>query len=294
MKLGVWLRLGRVSNLPTVWSNVLAALALSGALAPHSPVPASHVALLAAAFSLFYVGGMYLNDAFDRQIDARERPQRPIPSGQVSAGSVFILGFLWLALGLATLLHVTYHGGAPLLPALLSGLALGMCIVGYDLYHKQNPLSPLLMGLCRVLVYVGAACALSGPLTPALLLGALALLCHLIGLTYAAKQEAFNRLARTWPLWFLAAPLLYAAYLALAQPLVVPFLLLAAAWDVYALRFLRPGPARSVPQAIVRLIAGIALIDALSIAATGSLGWALAAAALALLTRLFQRHIPGT
>ena len=83
MKLGVWLRLGRVSNLPTVWSNVLAALALSGGLSQAAGIPALHVALLAAAFSLFYVGGMYLNDAFDRHIDARERPQRPIPSGQV-------------------------------------------------------------------------------------------------------------------------------------------------------------------------------------------------------------------
>ena len=32
--LSVWLRLGRVSNLPTVWSNVLAGLALVGALQP--------------------------------------------------------------------------------------------------------------------------------------------------------------------------------------------------------------------------------------------------------------------
>jgi hypothetical protein len=294
MKLGVWLRLGRVSNLPTVWSNVLAALALSGCLSLGNGFPASFVALLAAAFSLFYVGGMYLNDAFDRHIDARERPQRPIPSGQVSASSVFTLGFLWLALGMATLLHVAFHSGAGLQPAVLSGAALAACIVGYDVYHKQNPLSPLLMGLCRVLVYVAAACAVPGPLTAALWLGAAGLLCHLIGLTYAAKQEAFNRLSRTWPLWFLAAPLLYAAYLALAQPLVWPFVLLALVWDVLALRFLRAGPQRSVPQAIVRLIAGIALIDALSIAATGALGWALVAVTLALLTRLFQRHIPGT
>jgi hypothetical protein len=49
-----------------------------------------------------------------------------------------------------------------------------------------------------------------------------------------------------------------------------------------------------VPQAIVRLIAAIALLDAVLVAATGSLTWALAAAALAPLTRLFQRYIPGT
>ena len=31
--------------------------------------------------SLFYIGGMYLNDAFDREFDARARPDRPDPGG---------------------------------------------------------------------------------------------------------------------------------------------------------------------------------------------------------------------
>ena len=57
--------------------------------------------LLAAAFSLLYTGGMYLNDAFDREVDARERPERPIPSGRVRAGSVFAIGFGLLGMGIA-------------------------------------------------------------------------------------------------------------------------------------------------------------------------------------------------
>ena len=36
----------------------------------------------------FYVGGMYLNDYFDRAIDARDRPGRPIDAGEIRAGSV--------------------------------------------------------------------------------------------------------------------------------------------------------------------------------------------------------------
>ena len=285
---GVALRLGRVSNLPTVWTNVFAALALSGSLGGWPALA------LAPSMTLYYLGGMYLNDAFDRHIDAVERPQRPIPSGQVSAGLVFLLGFGWLVFGFAQLMRAAHGQGTPLLYPALSGLALVACIVGYDLYHKQNPLSPVLMGMCRVLVYVSAALAMHPQLSPGLLLGAGALLCHLIGLSYAAKQEAYNRLTRVWPLGFLAAPALYGAYLALGQPLVWPFLAAFVLWILFALRFLRPGPQRSVPQAIVRLIAAIALLDAVFIAATGSLVWALAAAALAPLTRLFQRYIPGT
>ena len=73
MTLSVALRLGRVSNLPTVWTNALAGLVLAGQAGWDPRIPP-----LLLALSLFYVAGMYLNDAFDREIDARERPERPI------------------------------------------------------------------------------------------------------------------------------------------------------------------------------------------------------------------------
>jgi 4-hydroxybenzoate polyprenyltransferase len=69
------LRLGRVSNLPTVWTNVHGrdrARRRRMAERTHRPGASSR-------WSLFYVGGMYLNDYFDRAIDARERPGPPDP-----------------------------------------------------------------------------------------------------------------------------------------------------------------------------------------------------------------------
>ncbi|WP_344980642.1 UbiA family prenyltransferase, partial [Streptosporangium fragile] len=50
---------------------------------------------LAAASVLLYWAGMALNDWSDREIDAVERPERPIPSGRVSPR-----GALGLAAGL--------------------------------------------------------------------------------------------------------------------------------------------------------------------------------------------------
>jgi hypothetical protein len=288
-KLSVWLRLGRVSNLPTVWSNVLAALALAGGLTPEPRVLA-----LAFAFSIFYVGGMYLNDAFDRHIDAVERPTRPIPSGQVSAAVVFGIGFGALALGTLLTALVAQRTGASVVRATASSLALAACIVFYDAYHKKNPLSPLVMGACRVMIYVAVAYSVSDRLALPVLLGAAALWCHLIGLTYAAKQEAFNRLTRVWPLAFLALPALYGVVLAVQRPLVWPFLALFVGWTFYATHFLRQGPTRAVPQAIVRLIAAISLLDALLIASTGAWIGAALAASMCALTRLFQRVVPGT
>ena len=60
-----------------------------------------HFGLVLVAMSLFYVGGMYLNDYFDRAIDARERPQRPIPAGDISAAAVAAIGFGMLGVGFA-------------------------------------------------------------------------------------------------------------------------------------------------------------------------------------------------
>ena len=51
MNLSVALKLGRVSNLPTVWSNVLTGAALAGAVAADC-----RLLVLVVSLSLFYVG----------------------------------------------------------------------------------------------------------------------------------------------------------------------------------------------------------------------------------------------
>ncbi len=103
--------LGRVSNLPTVWTNMLVGLVLAGGVVGGAAADAKTLPLL-LALSLFYVGGMYLNDAFDAALDALERPERPIPSGRVGRGTVFALGFAMLGGGLALLLWLGLAGGA--------------------------------------------------------------------------------------------------------------------------------------------------------------------------------------
>lgn len=282
MKLGTALRLGRVSNLPTVWTNTLAGAVLAGAGGF-----GAQFALLLAAFTLFYTGGMFLNDAFDAAIDARERPERPIPAGAVTRGEVFGWGFGQMAAGVALLALV---GVAPA----LAGLTLAVAITYYDWNHKTNPLSPVVMGLCRVLIYVGAGLAVTLALPDALWVGAALLLCYLIGLTYVAKQENLARVENLWPLLFLAAPVAYGAWLAAAQWAVAPFWLLFTAWMLVALWFLRRRAKGDIPRAVVSLIAGISLLDALLIAGAGSPGLALAALAGFGVTLFVQRWIAGT
>ena len=277
------LRLGRVSNLPTVWTNVLAATVLAD-----GDAWSARTAVVIVAMSLFYTGGMYLNDAFDRDLDARERPSRPIPAGEISASAVLAAGFAMLAAGIVLM------GMFGLVPA-LAGLALAAVVVVYDLHHKANPFSPVVMGLCRALVYVGAALIAAGTVSAAVLTGAIALLAHVVGLTYAAKQESLDRIERLWPLAALALPLLAALpALATGVPGIAAWLALAAA-DAVAVAALarrtRPG---AVPQAVAALIAAIALVDG-ALAATVA-DWPVVIACWAGygLTRLAHKTIPGT
>lgn len=290
MNVSVALRLGRVSNLPTVWTNMLAGIILVGGAANDS-----RVWPLAGAMSLFYVGGMYLNDAFDADIDAFERPERPIPSGRVSRPTVFRLGFAMLALGIALLAWVGFGwpGGTGVWPP-LCGLGLALTIIAYNRHHKANALSPLLMGMCRVFVYVAAGACFAFPPPAGLLVGAALLLSYLIGLTYVAKQENLGQVKNLWPLIFLAAPVLYGATLLPHAVGLWPFWAAFSGWILVALWFVKRRQAGDIPRAVVSLIAGISLFDAMLIAVHSSPQMALIAVAGFALTLFLQKFISGT
>jgi 4-hydroxybenzoate polyprenyltransferase len=288
MTLQTALRLGRVSNLPTVWTDALAGIVLGGGVL--SPVPTLP---LVVALSLFYVGGMYLNDWFDRDVDACERPERPIPSGAVAADTVRNAGVALLVAGEACVIAVAPAVGTGV-PAALSGFALAAAIVWYDARHKGVWYAPVVMGLCRVLVYVTAAVAAGGALTGALAAGAAMLLAYLTGLTYAARQETLTRLESVWPLGFLAVPFLAAAFVVRFDVLPIAIWVVFLLWVERSLRLLVGRPRRDVPAAVGRLIAGISLLDALLLAGNGRPGLAVLAVAAVPLTRALQRHVPGT
>jgi 4-hydroxybenzoate polyprenyltransferase len=274
------LKLGRVSNLPTVWSNVVTAVALSGGAA--TPI----VVTIAAAVSLLYVAGMFLNDAFDREIDARERPDRPIPSGDIGGELVFVAGFSLLVIGVVVLAAMEQEAG--LFALLLSG-----AILLYNWRHKGNPVAPFIMGLCRAFVYVVAAAAIA--VSPDdVLLPAVAMLAYVAGLTFTARLENVDRVGSYWPLLLMAAPL--AVALPRLEPSLVAItalaLLAVCAWRVVQL--LRRRAAGDVGRAVGIMIAAIALNDALFSATSGMLNAVYVCLACFGLTLLFQRYVPAS
>ena len=171
-----YLLLSRISNLPTVWSNVIAGASLAGAVLTVAPV-----VRIAAAASLLYTAGMFLNDACDEGFDRLHRADRPLPSGDVTLGEVFSAGIILLALGELAVASIS-------MAALPWALALGAAIVYYSYRHKKNPLGPVVMGACRGLVYAVAAVAVGRWVTPAVVVGALLLMLYVAGLTQVAKR----------------------------------------------------------------------------------------------------------
>ena len=286
------LLLGRVSNLPTVWSNCLAAWLLGGgALVGTAYV--QHFVWLIVGATLLYLAGMFLNDAFDERFDREHRTERPIPSGAISARAVWILGIVQMALGLGCVVWINTL-------AALFALGLAGGILWYDWLHKRIIWSPLIMGLCRFLLYLLAGAVAVDCVTLPLILGAVALCSYVVGLSNIARREATGGRVNSWPAWLLALPLLLAVASAclpggveVAWSKLIFAACLYALWIVRSLLFTFKSIMPQYGRTVSGLLAGIVLLDFLLAAnqeiQTGMLFFLLFGLAL-----LFQRCIPAT
>ena len=149
------------------------------------------------------------------------------------------------------------------------------------------------MGACRVLVYALASLALAGEVSQGVRGGALSLFAYLIGLTYAGKQETLTRFENFWPLLFLLFPFAYVPYAYGVGRLAGDFATLSIyvallGWVGFSLSLLVRRAPGNIPRAVVSLIAGISLLDALLIAAAGAPGLAVLAALSFALTLMLR------
>lgn len=189
-----WLQLLRVANVLTAVADVA-----MGYIVTHGSVTQPpHLALLAVSSCLLYLSGMVLNDVFDADVDVRDRPGRPIPSGRISprAAAAAGCGLLTCGVLVASLASYSASDGRPALIAMM----LAACIVLYDAVLKRTPLAPIAMGACRALnVLFGMSLATSSAdlanlhvrwasLTAALIAAGLGI--YIVGVTIFARTDA--------------------------------------------------------------------------------------------------------
>ena len=253
-RLRTLLILGRVSNLPTVWSNCLAGWWLGGG-ENFSKLP-----FLFVGATLLYLGGMFLNDAFDAEFDRQHRKERPIPSGSITQRLVWRAGFAMLAAGAGLLFVCGTLAG-------LLGLILALCIVLYDAIHKLITFSPVLMGGCRLLLYLIAAASAAAGVTGWAIWCGLALAFYVVGLSCVARRESARAPLEYWALPLLAAPVVLALFMNTAK-FREPALLLSIVlvlWSLRALRTILWTNAVNVGRTVSGLLAGIVFVDWLAV-----------------------------
>src|SRR5436190_3935818 len=284
------LALLRPPNVFTAIADPFAGLVLAR---PPGPVSGDPGRWCIAASACLYLGGIALNDYFDREVDAVERPERPIPSGAVPPAVAAGLGAALLAAGIAL---AGLAGGA----ATTVAAALALAIVLYDAVSKGTEAGFLNMGICRGLnFYMPMSLAMKS--VPTLFFSAPVLLTAYISvLTYLAREEVGgNTLERArrgvtamavvalvvavaiapWP----AAP---AGWAFLALVVALGAMLFAPLWTAPG------GP--TTGRAIGGGMLMSPLVDASFVAAAGQAPWAFAVASLMLPAMALRRMYSPT
>jgi 4-hydroxybenzoate polyprenyltransferase len=323
-KLMALLQLGRVSNLPTIWTNCIAAWLLAGAgftavdsiwfkefepligwLGRSMRIPMIVVLMLAA--SLLYVGGTALNDAFDAKFDRLHRKDRPIPAGIFSAYMVWVIGLACLATGaFSFLLNAESSGDSPHVILIIGLVAV---ILLYDWIHKKTVWASLPMGGCRLLLYLVVAMGASHEtLEPQQLISVLvfgsSLFIYIVTLTLAARAESGNETLKvsrraSWLLYLPAiASVIVQAMGDASAPQLLTGLLVSVffiLWIMKAIQLLHDDSAgkERIGKVVSRLLAAICLIDAMA-AASASFVPALVCAGFFFCALWLQKYIPGT
>lgn len=256
-----WLQLCRAPNLFTAVADPLTGALVCGA----GWRDTGRILIVMFASACFYAGGIMLNDWHDYKRDLVERPTRPLPAKRISRLKAFLVSMSLLALG-------QLLASAPAPTAGGIGLLLVATILAYDVWLKEIPIAPGLMGLCRGLnLLLGMSIVPAGDGTPPRFYLCLLAGFYVMGITVFARREA--GLARKDQL-VLGAGIVGVALLMLAvmQPLfpereissmgLIWLGLLAAALGFRMIQaILTPSPVRI--QSGVKLgVLGIILLDA--------------------------------
>ena len=301
-----WLELLRLPNVFTAIADVLMGyLFTHELLIPTLRLPAEFWCLVAAS-CLLYSAGMVLNDVYDYEVDARERPHRPLPSGRVLLTQARLFGFLLLLAGTAMGFVAAGLSGQwrPGIVALLLALA----VVLYDRVLKQTPLAPVVMGSCRLLnVLLGMSVAAT-PWQPIHWVVAGGIATYIAGVTWFARTEArqSQRLQLgagtavmvaglallAWHPWSVEAASRPSSMIEQRWILVWSLLGAMITWRCLAAVF-DPSPGR-VQYAVKNCIFSLIVLDALVVFGARGMPWAIAVLLLLVPTMYLGRWIYST
>ncbi len=263
MRFLAYAQLLRLPNVFTALADILLGTLATGVLLSR-PLPSG---LLLLASGCLYCAGMVWNDYFDLDVDKKERPFRPLPSGKISPRTAALLGSGLMVAGIA-------FAGLASLSSLIVALILAIAILLYDGMLKSTPIGPGNMGLCRFLnVLLGLSLVDSTAfawLPRYHLAGAVGL--YIVGVTWFSRAEAGRsnpRHLRGAAMVMIAALLLAVAVPVHRPPNTVtiayPYLVLAFGFliGIPIFQAIKSPEPKNVQAAVKRCILGLVILDAI-------------------------------
>ncbi len=327
-KIKALLATGRISNLPTVWCNCLAAALIlfhqsekgfQDFIQQPWSQPLSHIAIfLVVISSCFYVGGCFMGDYYDRKFDAKHKPERPIAAGILNKKIVLIIGMalMFFAFLGSSFLPNLFIEEYRLVHSQLPTMFLLFSINWYSQFHKKSLFVGLpLIGLCRFFLIIFSAAIstlilgiIKGPIdyayldTPpyfifSIILYASAVSLYTICFASVARTESSDSQI-TWRniLRYTMLSLPFVALISkadfygnyLAMAALIAFAIYAL-WLLRAFQFLEKNKGLYVSKCL----AGFCLLDACFVAQFGWV-WVVICLALFGLSLLLQKVAPAT
>lgn len=283
-----YLQLTRPANVITALADVLAGYALAAVAAP------SGLAWLLLASASLYAGGVVLNDAFDAELDARERPERPIPSGQAERKKAFRFGAALLLLGIAAAFGAGLTAGY---------IALGIAITAllYNAAAKHSVIAgPYVIGVCRALnLLLGLSVATAELFAERAWIAVLPLIyVAAIGLLAQGEVQAIEQRQR-WISFFLVVSAITAlAALTLRLPFALPAFALVAGFALAVLpafwRAAKDADPTQTRMTVKTALLGIVIFDAALATGHAGIVYGLAILSLLLVARPLARRFAVT
>jgi len=210
MLIRTYLQLVRFPGIFTVFSNVL----LGFFVVQQFSFDWLSLGFLLATSGFLFCAGMVFNDFFDYNIDKKQRPDRPLPSGKISKKHALYLGLCFLVLANICSAFVGFQ-------SLILSLSMTGLILIYDIKSKNIPVIGILnLSLIRFLnIILGTTIVtLSIDIIPV----AIPLAILVAGISIFAKTESsqYSKRAEILNLIFIFATIFYVNILAFGGEII--------------------------------------------------------------------------
>ncbi|MCF6406554.1 UbiA-like protein EboC [Chitinophaga filiformis] len=294
-KLLGYLRLMRPANIVTAVADILAGVAISGFLGSEVSSYLDHllpVICMCLATIGLYGGGVVFNDVMDAELDKKERPERPIPSGVISLTEAIVLGSYLLLVGILAAFTVSRITGYFALGVAASALI-------YDKWGKHLSWGPVNMGLCRGLNLLMGISMVAAALNKYWWLGIIPVI-YIAAVTAISRGEVHGGSKRTLRIAALCYALVYGTMLVLAAInghilIAAPFVILFALMiNLPLFRAMKDPSGPNIGKAVKGGIIALIAMNAAWVAAFSTLPHALLVLILLPLSLLMARAFAVT